>query len=323
MLACVNALEQRQLRWGLLAGACLGFAVNTRPWTTVLIAWPFLAWLAWSWWRYRSQALLHQLLALGLSGAVFLGAYFGYNWLLTGYWWLTPYTLYNSTERLGFVYVRMMNMHHTPWDGVVNTADNLQRLNAWWLGAPVSLGLLVLLPFQRLKAVDGVLLLSGVSLVVGHFFFYFPGISTVGPVYYFELLIPLSLLGARSAMVVWETGPRWSTASRGLRTRVVLGVVLVWIGSLGHFWWNQVPALERRLAPQRLAEAAVTEHAAENAIVFLGEREPEWQAVRHDPFAPRDVVYMWTSGDRYQRIMDLYPGRPAYLYEGVDLRRLR
>lgn len=327
MLGCVKVVDSQHCGWGLLAGACLGFAVNTRPWTSVLMAWPFLAWLVWSWVRCRSRVLLHQLVAMGLAGVVFLGGYFLYNWLLTGDWWLTPYNLYNSTERLGFVYVRMVEMQHTPAAGLENTFYNLRNLNYWWLGAPVSFGLLVLLPFQRLKIIDGLLLLSAVSLVGGYFFFYFPGISTVGPVYYFELLIPLSLLGARAAMVVWETGPWWSAASSGRRMRFGLCIVLVWIGLLGHFWWNWVPTLERRLAPQRRAEAAVTDHIADDAIVFFGDRESEWmnqrQAVRYDPFAPRNVIYLRIDENRYQQIMGLYPTRPAYLYEGGELKRLR
>jgi len=88
-----------------------------------------------------------------------------------------------------------------------------------------------------------------------------------------------------------------------------------------------VPTLERRLAPQRRAEAAVTDHIADDAIVFFGDRESEWmnqrQAVRYDPFAPRNVIYLRIDENRYQQIMGLYPTRPAYLYEGGELKRLR
>lgn len=323
VVGCAKASDSRDLRWGALAGMGLGLALNARPWTSLLMAWPFLGWLAWSWITHRSTVVFRQLLVIGGLVVSAVGAYHLYNRVLTGDWWLTPYHLYNPTERLGFVYVRMMELQHTAAHGVDNTVRNLQRLNHWWLGVPYSLPVLGFLPFQRPKTMDVLLVLAGVSLIGGHYFFYFRGIQTVGPVYYFELLIPLSVLGARSLIVAWEFVRRRSTIPNGLRTGVVVFALAVWLGSLGHFWQGRIPSIERELAPQRAAAAAVADGVVDGAIVFFGDRRPEWQAVRYEPFSPNDVVYMWTNGDRYQRIMDLYPTRPAYLYEAGELSRLR
>ncbi len=325
-LTCLKAFDSTQYRWGLLAGAFAGFALNTRPFTAVLMVWPFLAWGVWRWARSRSATLRNQLGCISIVGVLFVGAYFFYNWALTGMWWVTPYALYNPTERLGFVFVDMTEIQHTPRAGIENTLDGLSSLSHWWLGLPALCGLLVLLPFQRLKWVDVALLLSGISVVVGHFFFYFYGIGAVGPVYYFETLFPLSLLGARCVMVAWESQRLRLVGTVALGRAAVVCCIPIWILSLGGFWWHRVPTLHDELAPQRHFEAVVANRVDRSALVFVeGRTIPEWRAVGYDPFAAsRDVVYMWTEGnEEHLAVMELYPKRHAYYYYGEELKRLR
>ena len=327
-LASVKAFESHDYRWGVLAGACAGLAFNARPFTAILMTWPLGVWGLRIWFRDRSPAVRNQLACIVGAGLVPVGLYVLYGWALTGDWRLSPYALYNPTERLGFVYVQMAEMQHTPAQALAQTMDNLARLNVSWLGVPGALWLLLLLAWQRLKAADAVLFLSGASLVVGYAFFYFPGIPTIGPMYYFEALLPLSVLGARSVLGACDVAVEMLRSVRGGRALVAGGAIaalVLWTAALGSFWNELARSIEETLKPQRSLAAAVDSQPMDGAIVFMaGRTRPEWRAVRYDPFGERNPVYMWTRGDRHTRIMALYPDRPAYLYDDdSQLTRLR
>jgi hypothetical protein len=323
MLGTAKAMTSTWLGWGVLAGAGLGYAFNTRPFTTVLIAWPFLAWGVLRGARTRSTVLLQQGLCLGAMASVFLGAYFLYNHLLTGSWAVSPYVLYNSSERLGFVHVRVLDWQHTPAAGWNHLRDNLERLNRWWLGFTGSFAILAGLIVGRWRVADLVLLLSAASLAGGHFFFYFPGVSTVGPVYYFEAVLALGLLGARALRAVWQRIPHWAPGPARVRAAVPLVGLIVWLLALSMFWVETIRDLTDKLAIQREFRRAVAAAAPRHAIVLIPSDGSIWHAVRLDPLGPRDVLFTRARAERDERIMRENPDRRVYRYENGVLVRLR
>jgi 4-amino-4-deoxy-L-arabinose transferase-like glycosyltransferase len=313
MLASLKACESSRAGWGLLAGAALGYAFNTRPFTAVVMSWPFVAWCGWHWLGRRAREGTRQAAAFALTAGSFIAAYLIYSELTTGDWRVSPYALYNPTERPGFAYVGMSGQH-TPANGLANTVKNVSSLDRWWLGVPGSLAVLGLMLLRRWQRHEALLVLSAASLAAGYFFFYFPGVGTVGPMYYFEALLPLTLLGARSLVVLWERLPAGSRAGwHGAALRAV--ALVLWIAALARFWVGEVPRLEEELAPQRAFRAAVANSGASQAIVFIPGVGPEWRAVTLEPFGPHDLLFVRTNRRRDERIIRRNPDRRIYRYE--------
>jgi hypothetical protein len=321
--ACACLMDSRRIGWGLLAGASLGFLFNTRPYTAALTVWPFCAWLVWRIVETRSVALLRQAIALGATALVFLAAYFGYNSLTTGSWRISPYTYYNPSEGLGFGSVRVSDYIHTPERGWRQTLRNVQRLNHWWLGFNGSLWALVGLGLTRWRAQEVVLFLSGLSLVLGYFFFWFGGISTVGPVYYFEALVPLSLLGAHSLVTIWRRWPSRPTIATRMRAALAVAAVAYWAVGLSAFVRDELHDWQRFFSEQRALETAVARAAPRRAIIFLETGGNVWNAVQYNPLAPLDIVYVRSRQRSDQRIIDENPDREIYRYHKRQLERVR
>jgi hypothetical protein len=322
-LACARALESRHVGWGILAGASLGYLFNTRPYTAVLTAWPFLAWLAWRTARTRSGPLVRQGLALAATAALFLVAYFGYNHLTTGYWRLSPYTYYNRSEGIGFGAVMVSDYVHTPERGLRQTLRNVTRLNHWWLGFNGSLWVLVGLCLTRWRLQEAVLALSALSLIAGYFFFWFGGISTVGPLYYFEALVPLALLGAHSLVTIWRRWPWRTPPALPLRTSLAVAAGALWCVAVALFLQEEARGWTRFFREQRGLEEAVAKARPGRAIVFIGTGGSVWNAVQYDPRAPVDILYVRSRQSRDEHVMAQNPDREIYRYRRNQLERLR
>jgi 4-amino-4-deoxy-L-arabinose transferase-like glycosyltransferase len=323
VMAVARLLESRDLRWGLVAGVSIGYLFNTRPYTAVLTVWPFLAWVGWRLWRSRSGALTRQAVVLTLTVSLFVIAYLGYNHLTTGSWRVSPYTYYNRSEGVGFGRVMVSDYVHTPERGLRQTIRNLQRLNHWWLGFNGSLFVLGGLTLARWRERDVVLACSALSLVAGYFFFWFGGISTVGPVYYFDALVSLSLLGAHSLVTLWR---RWAWRGlRGLRIRSALAstAAVLWIAAVAIFFRAEVTGWQRFFRDQRRLEAAVARARPGRAIVFLESGGTMWNAVQYDPRAPLDILYVRSRVGDNQRIIAQNPDREIYRYRRNALERIR
>jgi hypothetical protein len=322
-IACARALESRHVGWGVLAGVSLGYLFNTRPYTAVLTAWPFLAWIAWTAVRTRSGPVPRQALALAAMAALFLGAYFGYNHLTTGSWRISPYTYYNPSEGLGFGTVMVSDYVHTPERGLRQTLRNVGRLNHWWLGFNGSLWILAGLCLTRWRSRELVLAASAVSLVVGYFFFWFGGISTVGPLYYFEALVPLSLLGAHSLVTIWRTWPWRTRPALALRTSLAVAAGALWCVAVIAFFQTETRRWTRFFSSQRGLEEAVATTQPRRAIVFIDSGGTVWNAVQYDPRAPLDILYVRSRQRTDARIIAQNPDREIYRYRRRQLERVR
>jgi hypothetical protein len=323
VVACARLVESRNIGWGFVAGTSLGYMFNTRPYTTGLTAWPFLAWIAWRLVQTRSVALLRQCIALSAAATVFCAAYFGYNNLTTGSWRVSPYSYYNPSETLGFGPVMISDYVHTPERGLRQTLRSVQRLNHWWLGFNASLWVLVGLLLSKWSWREIVLASSAVSLVAGYLFFWFGGISTVGPVYYFEALVPLALLGAHSLVTLWRKWPWGGEGGRRVRGWVATSAVVAWCGLLVAFFRSEVPDWNRFFSDQRALEAAVGKVKPGRAIVFLETGGDVWNAVQYDPRAPLDIIYVRSRPRSDERVMAQNPGREIYRYHDKVLQRVR
>jgi hypothetical protein len=114
-----------------------------------------------------------------------------YNHVVTGNSLLFPFVYHCSWEHIGF------SSLHTPYSALHNLAVSLVRLNGTLFGFPISL--IFVFSFFFAKKEFGDRLAFGIigCIACAYLFYYSPGVQDLGPVYYYETLIPLLLLSAR------------------------------------------------------------------------------------------------------------------------------
>ncbi len=177
-------------------GLALGLAFNVRPLTAVGYGLPFGAILVADATR-RRRGTLALVSASGIGLAIVIGATLWYNQGVTGSALTFPFNYYNAEEAMGFgVY------GHTPLAALRNLGVSVLRLNAFLFGFPVSL-MFAALPFA-FRLTEGDRLAAGIvgSLSVAYLFYWSPGVSDAGPIYYYEMIVPLVLLSARGALAL-------------------------------------------------------------------------------------------------------------------------
>ncbi len=202
-----HAREGSPARAALLVGVGVGFGVLVRPQSMVPMgAVVVLATM----WALRRKHRWGALAALTGVLCLFAAALFGYDMLLTGSPLKLPWYLSRITEHYGFgkVFDQFAYRHTVP-RAMVNLLVSLIRFNAWWLGWPLSLAVLwywnrMGRPMRHGK----VWLWSSLALIAVLFCYFSPGMSDVGPVYYFELLLPACAVGGSAAVAALERRPR-------------------------------------------------------------------------------------------------------------------
>lgn len=281
---------------GATVGAALGFCCAVRPQVALpaglVIGGAALVALA----RRRRWA---GIAALAAAGSFWIALVLGYDQFITGSPWKLPWDLYHPREFYGFRQVLDGFPYvHTPLAGLANLALTVVRFNGWWLGWPLSLGLVALWwivgrPKQGLWLWAGV----GAAIVAFHFGYYSPGVSDTGPVYYYELLLPASLLGGHALAA---GARRWPSV-------VAAGVVVHMLFGTGTFLTEQWGRLGRLTS---VVHRPVEELLAtiKSPALVLHERPPvEWvQAAWLSSFPlrsrdPRSPIVTYPRGSEAER----------------------
>ncbi|MEM6702664.1 MAG: hypothetical protein AAGA81_00825 [Acidobacteriota bacterium] len=213
---------ERAVLGALLAGNALGFAAAVRLQTALPIGAVLVV--------YALSVSVRQKRFGPAALMVSSGAFWGllvvlYNRALTGGLLTLPWSLYRPVERYGFGQVLEGDDYvHSLWRAVENLVVVAVRFNGWWLGLPFGLGVLLLWwilgrpgaaqPHVRLWFA------AGAALVLFHVPYYSTGVSETGPMYLYELVLPLSLVAAAALREAWR---RWPT---GTWTAVVVHLLL-------------------------------------------------------------------------------------------------
>jgi hypothetical protein len=177
-----------------LSGIALGYAFNVRSLTALGFAVPFCV-VAVTDLRQQKPGTLSRGLILTAGFALMLGATLSYNALVTGNAFTFPFHYYDSSEALGFG-----TDGHSLFSALRNLAVCIGRLNSVFLGFPLSLLFLFIILFSRKEFGDYLSIGIVASIAIAYLFYYSPGVSDLGPVYYYEATIPLLLLTARAAV---------------------------------------------------------------------------------------------------------------------------
>ena len=197
----IKTVRDDKLLYPLLCGICFGAAFHIRGATTMLVGAP--AGLVLAYLMFKSpRANLKKIVVLGGSVTIVVGLYLVVNALVNGDPFKTNYhaawigkTQFDSPFGFGKGTWRII---HTPLQGLLNAINNFIRLNAWLYGWPIGFLFVIVWAVQKGRERIDYLMLVPFVLSFGAYFFYFwPGISDTGPVLYFELLLPITLLTAR------------------------------------------------------------------------------------------------------------------------------
>ncbi|HMK38388.1 MAG TPA: hypothetical protein VK569_03545 [Bacteroidota bacterium] len=244
----------------LCAGLALGYAFNVRQLTALGFAVPFcVAGIAGLRTAARGQREAMIVMVAGFAACFALTLMM--NHALTGDALLFPFNYYDKSEHLGFGI-----QSHNFSGGVYNLSVNLLRLNAFLFGFPASL--MFLLPVLMTRRDSGDRLLLGIfgSIAAAYMFYYHPGVSDLGPVYCYEMIIPAILLCGRGIMILH----RFAAAhlSRGERF-VPIFLVVSFLLAVVTFFPERAVHIARLTAQIRKPYELVDSLRLHNAVVIM------------------------------------------------------
>jgi hypothetical protein len=315
-----------------LIGLCMGWSFSIRPLTALLLSIPF-AFLALRNAFRDPKAWSKMVAALALGGLIIVGLVLLYDRAVTGNPFQMPFTLSWPGENIGFGEVfpvgHPIPIYHTPLKGIFNLAVSTIRANYWFLGWPVSflplIGLLALTHFgnqpnseegQRIAWTSWDTLWVAVICVfcIGYISYYSSGVSDTGPVYYYELLVPLTLLSAKGILAAHQL----FTSSRfpHLKYFVPICCVVFTLGSVVFF----VP--EKALHNKKLSEFAyrpfelAEKQIQGKALVLVGPRPHiGWLHNRPQPSPKLDDRILFVrllDNTANEEVLKAFPDRKAY-----------
>jgi 4-amino-4-deoxy-L-arabinose transferase-like glycosyltransferase len=247
---------------------------------------------------------------------------------------------------------------HTPAIGLGTTRALLELLHTYTLNWPgwfnFSFFLIPLIPWRRIDN-DRFFYWTFISIPLLYTLYWRSAIM-YGPRYIYEVLPMIVILSARGLDVcadaaewVYQNSPmkNWNTLSVAKpASLIVLYLFTGWLvyTNIDQYYISNTYNLRQKpivaLVPMRLSEVryfngirrsiqdAVENHNISNAVVFV--HDPRWQgfgsvASFNHPRLNTDVVYARDPGnDKYQAILDMFPGKTGYWtkYRGVELHKL-
>ncbi|MBX0323271.1 glycosyltransferase family 39 protein [Halomicroarcula sp. F13] len=326
-----------------IAGACVGVAFFTRPYTAVLFATPFVCHALWSCRTLRRPVVER----VGLTAAFGLGGVMlavTYNTLTTGDPFVFPYQAFAPNDGLGFGERSILgySREFTPALSLAANGELLWTFATRWLVAG---------PLGTLAAAVGVvavsrrgfdarqLALGGVFLTVPLGNLYFWGtvnmlgslsdptdglVRFLGPFYHVDLLVPAVAFGAVG--VLWaadrlRTLVEVRVPSQHVRP-VLLAVALVCatVGGAAAVTTAAEPLRDNHTVTQQYerAYAPFEDRDLSNGVVFLPTPHGDWlnhpfQYLRNGPEFDGETVYAMQN--RQFAVVDSYPDRRYYRYD--------
>jgi hypothetical protein len=312
--------------YALLCGLAFGGAFHIRGATTMLVGMPAALTLAF--FMLKSPVKnLKKIVALGVTVGLSVGFMLYLNWAVNGDITHTNYhaawigkTQFDSPFGFGKGAWRII---HTPAQGFLNLVNNFVRLNAWTFGWPIGFLFVIVWAIRKGKKwVDALLALPIVLTFTGYFFYFWPGISDTGPVLYFELLLPITLLTACGIQKTPALLSRWMSSEKAT-SRTVLFIATSVLFALMTFHFYNARALAK--LPDIIAEpyqhVAVPE--GEKAVVFSDYYFKEtgqgsWIAGRKNthPALGDKVIYVLDYGKKKNEafLKKYYPDYKGYVF---------
>lgn len=314
------------------AGLFLGLGFNTRPATIVALTIPFICYgfyLIYKRKRYHVRSFMFIILTF----SVMLGVFFTYNTLLTGNPFLMPFSTYASSDRVGFgTEVGGAAKEwgpeprgHTPFKGLKNSLFNILILNTWFCWFYPLLIPLVFLLFVSKKASEWDWLFLGmiVSLVGFFFFYWFEGVSLMGPIYYFGAILPITIMSSRSISILFER------LTETMKSLVIIFCLLtcftlIFLVNYDSFEFASLATKMKGRLYEKIKKEEI-----HNAVIFIEHKEkplfmgyrgynPKLLYYLNHPTFETDIVFAQDFEKDNITLMEVYPQRKYYLYDEYD-----
>ncbi|MBV1903815.1 MAG: hypothetical protein KUG58_09290 [Marinosulfonomonas sp.] len=322
------------LLFALLAGFFMGWVFVTRQLDGVLIGLATAIWLLFQ--TGRPQRFMR--VTAFCAGCIVTGsAFLFFNFILTGDALLAPLAEYLNThwthgansygfgpeigppEGWGGLDIRL---GHTPFEGVINTANNIASTQFEYLGwACGSLALVTcLFLWGQPNRVDKGMIALSLLVVVAMFFYWFAGSFYIGPRYWFSLLFPLLILSVSGFDALSNRLQTLGVQPEAMQATLL---VLCLFGLLVFTPWRGV---EKYFGYQKYSPHYAEMRASGdfgNALVFIKQKAQFGSAfLLNDPGLPDDApIFLRDLGEvQNARAIAVFPDRPI-IYHAWEFSR--
>ena len=296
-------------------GFFAGWAFLIRPFTAPLVLGPLALYRMWNLWQKKDwPALRAWSQGVLLVTLAFLALYLAYDYAETGHPLLSPFSVYDPKDVLGFHgYYDNQHYFYNPVNGLLgNVLGRLVFLAQWSAGAPFWL-LVFLLNRKKQGKFYGrgfALALCFVSLLAGYYFYWGSGGFQYGPRYLYESYVFLLALSAMGVL----------TFRRRIPLLLALLLVLnTWkFAEATDFYRNQVR--DRTDVFRTVRDAGLT-----NAVVFLqtgaGTMQAEDLTRNNLDFNGPVLLVRELGPEKDREMIQSRPNRSYYVYTFDDLKR--
>lgn len=338
LLGVERARAAGHLGWALAAGAAFGALLHVRPLEAVGLAGVAgLWWVSAGWQRLRVTALA----CTATTGLAMTALFLAYNKMLTGSPWLAPVnqffdkTVYAGANRLGFGpdvgNFGWVGLDALPGHGLIdvfmNTNHNLYMVNfelfGWACGSLVFVFVLLLVRGVRRDALMFGLLLgiwAAMSL------YWFSGGPDFGARYWYQMILPLTVLTALGARALQESAAREDWAHKPANAVWIFVVLASLSGLLNVVPWRSLDKYRNYRRIRADVRALQRQHDFGRSLVLVrGDRNSDYAsafALNPSTLGP-DVegsVYALDLGPESRaRLLSFFRGRPVWVIEGPSV----
>ncbi len=310
-------IQEHKINFAVIAGLAWAFLFLGRSYTAIWIALPFavdaLIRLA----QTRTRRELIGTLSFAVSAGFGVIGYLVYNYLITGDALQSTFLYYNTSDGLGFG-LRHGRMF-TPELGWEYIKTNISALNVNLWGFKGSLWLCLALSLFGWRKRISTLFFAIVFLVwLAYGAFWFPGITDIQPVYYYETLVFMVLAAGLGLSRLFRLNWRVSEWTKALLAGIL--VVIVVTAGLKTFDAN-AEVIKKRLSYIQAKSQAI-QSVPPGSIVILDKLQ-KWGVVWNphgldsDPIAVRDVYGVSLVLPR------LFPDRTLYQLSANSSAKIR
>jgi hypothetical protein len=298
-----------QYSLSLLAGVAAGFVVNMRPMTALAFLLPFLFIITQRLLKKEIQRPL-TIVVMGAGFFAVVALTLAYNKVITGAFLTYPMAYYDPTEVVGFG-----GQGHTIWLGIQNLLSNVARMNAFLFGFPLSLIFVFIALFKPRLELGDIVAFSIIACFAAGYLLVRVNVADLGPIYYYECIIPLVLLSARGFLWLHDFASSRSATFRSFPSNFLL---LSAVFCLLTFLPERLVHFSRLTRAIDAPYAHIEERNVHHAIVFAPTSRMEgwvFGTRNNAPNLDNDVVLCHLSdAESNSRVLDFFKGRDAYVF---------
>ena len=309
----IKTYKTNNIIFPILMGLTIGWAFNIRQLTAVAWGFPILILMIYMLIKDFKRWFI-KILLMGIPFFLFILAFFYYNKAITGSYTLTPFNFYNPEEKMGFTKVLTSHLRHTPFLALTNLFSSLLRINIYMLGWSLPLFFVFyFIIFGQKNKWEKLL----VYVFFSHFFFYLiyysPGVCDTGPVYYFELLLPLLLFTVRGISLLQKQFNSILTNRCYISNLLPIFVILSIISNIIVFLPQRLLHISNLTHNTNVLYEKVKENNIHNAVVFIDKQYISGWRLGYrccDPDLTDDIIYVRDKGEEInQKLIDYFRGK--------------